>query len=253
MKTSSCKFDLSTDALIELKDNKVSDDVLNAMIDKQGKSAATGNPVVDSIINKLQQTGIYYYDAQTGKYVKLDPTIVTGSKTSANLVGTIKSKSTLDGADANVQTGPTPVFYFYFGDNGESKFNSTSASSITYKNEFVDLLHSYSLNFNTGNEAFSPNDFKLIKLDHYKNSRSFESGRVSMYSGVSNGVSKNVEGFKYETIAPNLFRVYFPTKLPSGEFCFIYASTAASGGVAASMANGIYHNTDMKVFDFGVK
>lgn len=253
MKTSNCTFDLSTDALIELKNNKVTDDVLNAMIDKQGKSNATGNAAIDNIISKLPQTGIYYLSPENGQYIKVDATIVTGTKTSSNLVGTIKSTSSLDGSEANLQTSSSAVFYFYFGDNAENKLSNNSASNTSYKNEFVSLLQSYSSTAGKSNEAFTPNDFKLIKLDRSRNTRSFESGRMSAYSGTSNGVNKNVEGFKYETIAPNLYKVYFPSGLPSGEFCFIYAPSIASGGVVASMSNNYYHTTDVKVFDFGVK
>jgi hypothetical protein len=253
VKTSTCSFDLSTDALIELKDNKVPDDVLNAMIDKQGMSTATGNPVADNIIGKLSQTGIYYFEDLANHYIKVDPSIVTGGKTGANMLGTIKSKSILDGAESNLQTTKSPVFYFYFGDNSESKLSSTNASNIAYKNEFVQMLQSYTPNAKTGNTAFTPNDFKLIKLDKSRNNRSFESGRISMYSGASSGVSKNIQGFKYEAITSNLYKVYFPTGLSDGEYCFIYASSAASGGVTASLTNSIYHNTDIKVFDFGVK
>lgn len=252
MKTSTCHFDLSTDALITLKSNQVTDDVLNAMIDKQGKSSATGNPEIDNIISKLPQTGIYLV-ADNGQYVKLDPSIVTGSKTSSNLMGTIKSTSTLDGSEANLQTSSSPVFYFYFGDGGDNKLSNTSASNTNYKNEFVNLLQSYSPNSGRSNEAFSPNDFKLIKLDHNRNSRSFESGRISAYSGVSNGINKNIATFKYDAIATNLFKVYFPSGITSGEYCFIYANSAASQGVVNSMTNAYSHNNDVKVFDFGVK
>ena len=253
MKTTACSFDLSTNALIDLKNNNVADDVLNAMIEKQGTSVETGNIGADSIINKLPETGIYYYNSQVKHYDRLDPTLVTGNKTEANLLGTVKSKSILDGAESNIQANQTPVFYFYFGNSNENKLSNTNASSTSYKNEFVEMLKSYSPNAKTSNAAFSPNDFKLIKLDRNKNSRSFESGRISMYSGVSNGVSKNVQDFKYEAITPNLYKVYFPNGLPQGEFCFIYASSAASGGVTASMTNNAYHTNDIKVFDFGVK
>lgn len=253
MKTSTCSFDLSTDALIELKANKVSDDVLNAMIEKQGASTTTGNAAADSIIIRLPQTGIYYCDSQANHYVRLDPTLVTGNKMASNLLGTLKSKSTIDGAESNIQTNKSPVFYFYFGSTTESKLNNVSASNVSYKNEFVDLLHSYAPNSNTSNEAYTPNDFKLIQLDRNRSSRSFESGRMSMYSGVSSGVSKNVQGFKYEMITPNLYKVYFPADLSKGEYCFIYASSVASGGVTASFRNNISHNSDIKVFDFGVK
>jgi hypothetical protein len=179
--------------------------------------------------------------------------MVTGGKTGANMLGTIKSKSILDGGESNLQTTKSPVFYFYFGDNSERKLSSTSASNIAYKNEFVQMLQSYTPNAKTGSIAFSPNDFKLIKLDKSRNSRSFESGRISMYSGASSGVSKNVQGFKYEAITPNLYKVYFPAGLSNGEYCFIYASSVASGGVTASMRNSVNHNNDIKVFDFGVK
>ncbi len=240
---------MSTDALILLKEGKVSDDVINAMLDKQSNGMETGNPETDNIINKLQQTGIFYLTESSG-YTRLDPTLTSGSSTGSNLLtGTVKSKSTIDGSESNLQTTTSPVFYFYFGKGTESKLSNTSATT-TKSSEFLQMIQSYSPN-SKSDQAYSPNDFKLIKLDKNRNNRTFETGKISALGGVSNGVSKNVISFKYEAISPTLFKVHFPNGLPAGEYCFIYATSAASGGVTAAMMSNVYHN-DMKVFDLYV-
>ena len=251
IKTSKSSFDLSTDALIALKQGKVSDEVINSMIEKQAAGNETGNAASDSITNKMQESGIYNYNVQGATYTRLDPTLVTGTKNSSTLTG-IKSKSILDGGESNLQTDKSPVFYFYFGKNSESKLNTTSASNSAPVNEFVAMMQANSP-IAKSNQAYSPNDFKLIKLDKTKKSRSFETGKISAFGGSTNGVSKNITSFKFEAISTNLYKVYFPLGLPDGEYCFIYASSAASGGVAASMMNGVYHTADVKVFDFGIR
>lgn len=251
IKTTKCSFDLSTDGLIALKQGKVSDEVINSMIEKQSTGNETGNAASDSITNKLPQSGIYYFSAQTISYVQLDPTLVTGTKNSTTLTG-FKSSSILDGGESNLQTDNTPVFYFYFGKNSENKLNNTTASNITPSNDLVAMMQENSRN-SKSSQAFSPNDFKLIKLDKSKRSRSFETGKISAFGGSSNGISKNITTFKYEAISPNLYKVFFPVGLQPGEYCFIYASSAASGGVMASMMNGVQHTVDVKVFDFGIK
>ncbi|MCC8427301.1 hypothetical protein [Mucilaginibacter sp. UR6-11] len=252
IKTSKCSFDLSTDALIVLKETKVSDEVINTMLDKQPASINVSNTAADKITNKFAQSGIYYYAGESDVYTRVDPTLVTGNKMGSNiLTGTMKSKSTLDGGESNLQVSKTPVFYFYFEHNTESKLNNTSATNNTSTDEFMALMQSYAPT-SKSNQAFSPNDFKLIKLDKNRNSRTFETGKISLLGGVSNGVSKNVTGFKYTEISSNLYKVYFPTGLPAGEYCFMYATSAASGGVGASMTGQVIQN-DTKVYDFGIK
>jgi hypothetical protein len=252
IKSSKCSFDLSTDALVALKEGKVNDDVIGAMLDKKSSGSETGNPRVDSIISRMEQSGIYFYNPQNSTYTRVDPTLVTGNKTTMGLTGTMKSKSEIDGPEANLQTNTAPVFYFYFGKGYESKLSNTGASSSEPKNEFVAMMQAYMPS--KSNEAFSPNDFKLIKLDRTRKTRYFESGKISAYTGtVSSDISKNVQGFKYEAITSNLYRVYFPTGLPEGEYCFIYATSASANGVAASRYSNPMYKNDIKVFDFGVK
>lgn len=253
IKSSKCTFDLSTNGLVALKQGNVSDDVISAMIDKGASTVSTGNAKVDSMIFKMGQSGIYYYNARTAEYIRLDPTLVTGSKTTVGITGTMKSKSQIDGSEANLQVGSTSVFYFYFGSNNENKLSNTSASTLESKSDFAAFMQAASMN-SKSNQAFSPNDFKLIKLDRNKNVRYFESGRIS-YGGISSGVDKNVQVFKYEAITPNLYRVYFPSALDKGEYCFIYATSANSGGVSSSVVNNMVpgFKNDVKVFDFGVR
>ena len=254
IKTAKCSFDLSTDGLIALKTAKVSDEVITVMLDKQAASGLeTGNAAADSITNKLQETGIYYYLEQPATYTRLDPTLVTGNKNNSNIItGTTKSTSTLDGAEANLQTNSSPVFYFYFGNNTENKLNNPNAVNTKSSSDFMTFLQENSAN-SKSNQAFSPNDFKLIKLDKSKRSRSFETGKISLLGGMQNGISKNVVNFKYTSISSNLYKVYFPAGLEPGEYCFIYASSAASNTILTSYMTSINHTVDIKVFDFGVK
>lgn len=165
----------------------------------------------------------------------------------------MKSKSEIDGQEANLQTSKAPIFYFYFEDKTDSKLSNTSASNTAPKNDFAVLMQSYSPQ--KSNTAFSPNDFKLLKLDRSRKARYFETGTMSGFSGSSTGISKNVQSFKYVEIGPNLYKVYFPNGLPVGEYCFIYAASAGSGGPANGMMNNMMpqFKSDVKVFDFGVK
>ena len=156
----------------------------------------------------------------------------------------------IDGAKANIETTNSPVLYFYFGKPNVSKLGSTNNTQKS-ENDLVNMLQAYAPS--KSNEAFSPNDFKLLELKTSKKSRSYESGKISAFGGISSGVSKNVEGFKYERLSQTLYRVYFVTPLKPGQYCFMYATSANSGGIATGYMGTMGLANDVKVFDFGVK
>lgn len=250
IKSSKSAFNVTTDGLINLKDNLVSDQIIEAMIEASNLAGtSSGDPKVDAIVSKLYESGIYYFNESTQTYIKIDPTVVSGSKVGAGLTS-VKSTSIIDGAKANTETTSSPVIYFYFGKPNESKLGSTSNVQKS-NNDLVNMLQSYAPS--KSNEAFSPNDFKLLELKTSKNSRSYESGKISAFGGISSGVSKNVEVFKYERLSQTLYKVYFNTPLKPGQYCFMYATSASSGGVATGYMGAMGAANDVKVFDFGVK
>lgn len=249
IKSSKSAFDTTTDGLILLKENKVSDEVIEAMIEASSKTGATStDPIVDAIISKLYESGIYYYDEVAQNYIKIDATTVTGSKVGAGLTS-VKTTSIIDGATANLEIKSSPTLYFYFGEASENKLGNTTNSEKS-SSDLINLLKVYAPN--KSSEAFTPNDFKLLELKQSKNSRSFEAGKIGAF-GVSSGVSKNVETFKYERISKVLYKIYFPQSLKPGQYCFMYASSANSGGVNTAYMGLMGNGNDVKVFDFGVR
>jgi hypothetical protein len=76
-----CNFDVSVDALIKLKENNVTDSVINLMIRKQSRiDAITSTSVKNNINDKnyaFTESGIYFL--ANGIYTNLDPTIVSAT------------------------------------------------------------------------------------------------------------------------------------------------------------------------------
>lgn len=115
IKKSPNKFDISTEALVFLKENNVPDDVITLMVEQAGETMPTepapikskpqtyssssgsssGKPQnsssnspllpqyakeVADVLPNLFESGIFYYNVREGKYTKLDATVVTGNK-----------------------------------------------------------------------------------------------------------------------------------------------------------------------------
>jgi hypothetical protein len=286
IKTNQCNFDTSTDALIFLKNSKVSDDIITLMVEKStngsnqsgyitstpvnyDRSEAKNKPVlakysreVETVLPHLFESGIYYLNPEDSSFTKVDATVVTSNKaggfgqllaTSATLgLASMKSKSSLDGEVANLHINEgSPIFYFYF-DFMRSTLNSSSNKEnvATDNNYFSMLAKSMSNAMNQDNStAMSPNDFKLIHLDGGKNSRSFVSQKSNAYNVTSGVDSKYIIGMKYERLTPSLFRVTFEDGLKNGQYCFSYAGNSNK----QSSMYSFYQVNDVKVFDFGVK
>ena len=109
-------FDISVDGLIKLKENMVSDNVINLMIQKQSKADAVNSTVSKSNTNDknytFTETGIYFY--KSGTYTNLDPTIVSTTNPKSGFFN-VKYKSQIEGGEANYQLdSKRPEFYFNF-------------------------------------------------------------------------------------------------------------------------------------------
>lgn len=240
IKESSNVFDLRTDALIKLTENKIPNDVQMAIMEaKKNQEANMGKTVVKNAEKKynrptdlsvIKEAGIYYFDGNSNSFTKLDPNIFSQSKVSGGLLSAatygafkVKAKASLNGNQANFQFNDTEVnFYFYF-----NRIENNAAEMD------IDLFKIVE----------SPNEFTLakFKVPLNKNIREIEMGSATA-DGVSNGVWEGqVVNFKYEKINQNLYRIYFPKPLENGEYCFMPTINSATQGQTS------------KMYDFGIK
>lgn len=226
--TSVTSFDVSTDALINLSSNSVSADVINEMmkINTDHRSDEISQKDINNP-NAMHSPGIYLYNPNDSEkpLKKVDPTVVGSTEShgaSYYGFGGGGSISNISGGDSKLQINDLfPTFYFYFENNANPMINNWWFAIAT-----------------------SPNEFALVKLIEKKDSRSFQTGKVSSgggYSGASSGIPEKVKvPFDYTEIAEGIYSVTFKQPLKSGEYCFVYASEAP----------GRYSNN--KIFDFGI-
>lgn len=227
IKSSKTNFDVSTDALIKLKDDKVPDDVVAVMLEYPGSKDNSATQSNDPLAS--HDSGIYHESGQNN-LVRLDPTVVSSQKSGgfgaavaqAYTYGLAKSKSTsvISGSNARKQIHDTiPVFYFYF-DKSKDNLNNYAAWWFA--------------------SATSPNEFALVKLKEKKDSREIVTGKSNAYSS-STGISEDQKiPFDYTEVGEGIFKVTPRGNLKQGEYCFMF-----TGAVPSIHANN-------KVFDFGI-
>ena len=209
-------FDTSVTALKALKDHKVPDSVITALLES-GDAAVTD-----------ERTGIYYV-AGPDSLVKILPAVFSGTRTDAtaamlvsDLINT-KIKSVISGASSGnrVRSG-VPEFLFFFKP-GELKDEFSGGANNWWF---------YS--------AASPNEFVLVKLTVKKGRREIVTGKANSLSSVTGIDEKKSVGFRIEQIDPFLFKVIPDTPLREGEYGFFYKGIIPQGDVNQS------------VFDFSV-
>lgn len=233
IKSSPCKFDTSTDALIKLKEAGVSDAVLQAMAEAgvasaPAPSASTPPPDPDDPLSP-HESGIYYVHPNPGgrRMVQLEPTVYSGGKTgglfkSAMTYGIAKAKwkAVVRGNRANLRlTESRPTFYFYFEEKG---------SSLSYSGTFLAA-------------ASSPNEFILARMESKKDERQLITGEMGALGASTGTRSKDTVPFDTQKIRPGVYRVQPRSDMEPGEYCFFYAGSTQAMGM-----------TGGKLFDFGI-
>lgn len=254
-------FDLSTDDMIRLKQAKVSDAVLKAMLDPnmaptQAPSTVLLNPGLPGAFRPSGATpipggnepgdlndpmvphdsGIYLYTkGRDGKpeMIVLERASYQGAKTGGMFssamtygIAKAKTKAQIPGPHAVIQTKETsPIFYFYFDDKpaglGKTYFGTNSLSN--------------------------PNQFALLKLQVNKKDRETVIGKYSIWGSSSGADAGNTIPFKSERIRAGLYKVELSGMKP-GEYCFF----ASAGGVTAAGPIAVTTITSSDLFDFGV-
>lgn len=230
IQSSECVFDVSTNGMVDLKKAGVPDEVIAAMLSKDATASKEGanQEGVPSQFASLS-SGIYYQDT-TGKLVELEPAVFSQSTQGSGLLTSLsyglaktKMKSSLSGSKANLQTNSTkPTFYFVFEKDNKGNLNTAPAWFSSAK---------------------SPNEFVLVKLTSNKKNREVVTASYNSYQGLSAGIEDNQKvSFSYEKVAQGIYKIYFTDSLKGGEYCFLYAGSAAMYGAAP-----VY-----RVFDFGI-
>jgi hypothetical protein len=252
--TSPIKFDVSTDGLINLKKNSVSDAVINLMVEKQSKNdqakSLSANNNSDGNNFTFKKSGIYFLKEK--KYTPLDPTLVTSSNSKGGVLSSIyfgnKIMSQIEGNEANYTLNKETEIYFNFIPM-EKDLNSSHGQSVNDEDYFGSIMRSWQGN----SVAISPNEFKLVKLKVQKsilpfikkNKREYQSGKIKgMKSDLSIG-DNYIVNFKYEKVSEYTFKVKLPNDIQPGQYCFVYLGNNGK--------NMTYINNTNKVFDFGVE
>lgn len=241
IRTSKSNFDMSTDALIKLKQAGVSDDVVAAMLEaKSGKSvsaapgvnstgAASPGPLGDPNDPMAKHNyGIYLYEEKDGvrKMTPLKANVSaqnrTGGLFTSSLtygIGKVKTKTNLPGRNADMQLQNTmPVFYFYLD------------------------ITSGGLNTASGVPS-DPKEFTLVQFNQRSDNREVTIGKSNAF-GAKGGLSDEyVVQFKAEDMGNGIFKVTPTTDLKKGEYGFMLVNSGNSNTAAGVGA---------KFFDFGV-
>ena len=230
LKTAKNNFDISTDALVKLTENKIPEDIINAMVEAGGDASRHLVKIDPNNPLDMHESGIYYFrkTGDLGEIIALEPTIYSQNKSGGALasalsygIAKVKVGVTLDGVSSHMQIQEQkPEFYFYF----DITKNSLSQNSNWW--------------FST---ATSPNEFILVDFTIKRKSRDVEIGSASILGSSSGVADKNKIPFKFDKVAPGIYKVYFEKPI-SGEFCFMYAGSVPQGFEAIN-----------KVYDFGIK
>jgi len=230
MKSSKTNFECDMANLVQLKKEKVSDNVL-LEVRKICNGANSTREEANNANNPLHNhpSGVYIYEeGNTGSVLKkLYATVVSNEKSGGAgqafaqsfSYGFAKSSAIvqLNGQTANVKTNQNSVFYFYF--------------DVDEKPGMANWWFT---------KATSPNEFTLIKMKSKKNNREFRKGKSDSYT-YQTGIDEDQKvQFSFEEVKPGIFKVKSKATLKEGEYCFIYSASVPSQ----------YSND--KVFDFTV-
>jgi hypothetical protein len=239
IRTSKSNFDLSTDALIKLKQAGVSDDIVTAMLEaKSGKTVSTTTTTTPSAVgngnpndpSSPHDYGIYLYENknEVRKMTQLAPNVSAQNRTGGGFtasitplgLGKVKTKANLPGTTATLQIQDAqPVFYFYL-DTKSGGLNTSSGIPST------------------------PNEFALVKFNIRSDNREVTIAKSNAYGGKGGLSDEYVVPFNAESLGNGVFKITPKAPLKNGEYGFYLIN---SGGSNTSAAVGA------KFFDFGVK
>jgi hypothetical protein len=223
IKSSPCKFDTSTEQLIKLKSEGVSDEVLKAMAEcgapATAPAAATAPPADPNNPDSPHAPGIYLLKQgpEGGQMITLEPTSYSGEKMGGFFkagmtygLAKVKYKVTVPGRQASLRIqDPRPTFYFYF-DVKAGSFGSSGGM---------------------GGGPTNPNDFALARLEEKKDQREVVVGQMGITGGSTGIRSQDSVPFDAESVRPGEYKVVPKEDLKPGEYCFFFGRSGQTMGL----------------------
>ncbi|MEG1936762.1 MAG: hypothetical protein RR908_02775 [Rikenellaceae bacterium] len=218
IENSSGAFDVSLDALKDIKSKNVSSSIISAMIKKTS----------EEMKNQSEKTGIFFINDE-GVETALLPTAFSSSKTRTLAsafsygIASAKVKSMISEEESkNMLRSSKPTFFFYF-----SKFGGN-------QQHFSDWWFRV---------TSAPTEFVLVDLVPRKGTRELETGKANMWVGTNSGVRNNdVVQCEIKDLGDGKFSLTPKEDLPVGEYCFFFCGTIPQGGY-----------TNQSVFDFSIR
>jgi hypothetical protein len=229
-------FDVSVQALMELKNGGVSQPVIDAMLSAEAKKKApeaaakpAKEPPPDPNDPKSpHESGIYWLSKNgTGsRMIRLEVSSYSQSKTGGLMasgmtmgIHKVKWKAVLPGPHAALRINEaTPEFWFYF----DEKSQGLGQSSVRP-------------------EASRPEEFALTKMSASGKERQLVVGQASITGGSTGTRPGDTIPVNVEKVAPGIYKVTTSKALDPAEYCFV----PPSGAVGYGMAGGT-------LFDFGI-
>jgi hypothetical protein len=201
-------YDTSTDAMIALKKQGVSDKVIGAMVGKNANPngpapVATGPASGPQLPPGVDEVGVYYKD-KTGAWVEFAPEIVNYK--SGGFLKTLATNGIIKG-DMN---GHIPG----------------NAAKLSLSHPVEILIYA--------SEGVAPNEYQLLKLRQNSDNREFRSTTGGVIH-TSTGAERDRKEFVSNKIGPRLYTITIGPEFPAGQYGIlppgaITSSNAASAG-----------------------
>ena len=211
IESSPCKFDLSTAALVALKKEKVSSDIIKEMMAKtQGKSpvkldvAPTPAPVAAKEVPTMDMVNIPHgYDSKANTINDLEKSVVS-----------IKGKITV-GAFLSPLSSP-PIVFKINGERSPIRF-ATGDSALFLINSGIgtpDIFHLYRMTVKKGKREAVYMKERMLKQE----------------------IDNDIIAFTYKKMKEGAYEIIPVTKLAAGEYCLMnVASIGSYGGTRADV------------------
>ena len=244
IKGSAHKFDVGTDALIDLKGAGVPSSVITVMIEVSTASSV-GSQVTEVSIDSPDPmvphaTGVYLladWQAEP-KMIAIDATTSNQTKTGGFLgyaltggIASMSFKTVIPNNSARVDSmAPRPKFYFYF-DQSDSSLSGGAREA-----------------FWMAGAVTSPAEFSLVRFSVKKDRREAKVGQFNITGAKSGVMEKDQIPFDYKRLAPGVFEVVPQLEMEPGEYGFIYSSSTGGGPGAAGVGS-----MTSRIFDFSIQ
>lgn len=232
------RFDLSTEALVKLSNAEVPEDVINAMMESEGRKVSD----YYALTQKFDKAGIYLLKGEivSADVTFLEPSVIDKIKEGSfgsHMAGALtaaskkKVKAIIAGNNSNTTVDNNPVFVFYFGDGLEEKSEPAQPVNQNDPMAMIRALQNMSIAEKVEFSSISsPNEIRLVQTEVSSKERTFVASASSGMIKETGIDSDYVRDFKFEKLATGLYKVFFEKPLVKGEYLFVQAGIMLGQG-----------------------